>query len=268
MGETTAIEWTDHTFNPWWGCTRVSAACDHCYAETLAHRLGMDLWGKGSERRMFGDKHWSEPLKWNAKAAKAGTPARVFCASMADVFEAGAGPDVSAARTRLFELIEVTPWLTWLLLTKRPENARLMCAMWGDDWPANVWLGTTVENQRYANIRIPHLLRNGAKTRFLSCEPLLGPVELGIGDHRDGIDWIIAGGESGHGARPMNPSWVRSLRDECAQAGVPFLFKQWGEHGADGKRVGKKAAGRALDGRTHDDYPILSALTDTTNQAR
>lgn len=336
MGKNTSIEWTDHTFNPWWGCEKVSPGCAHCYADTFARRLGHGgtkppLWGPGSERRMFGDKHWAEPLAWDRAAAEAGTRARVFCASMADVFEDR--PELAAPRARLFGLILATPNLDWLLLTKRPENAdRLWRAAhrhdyeeWaGDDagqpgptWRPNVWLGTTVEDQRRAVERLPHLIAVPAAVRFLSCEPLLGPVDLrrwlhdpcncwvpameGAGQHSPkcrtfvepwGIDWVIAGGESGHGARPMHPDWARLLRDQCADTQVPFLFKQWGDwadlghahelvdkgmtyttvknsrvvnsEGGQGfhgtaprlmRRVGKGVSGRQLDGREHDAFP-------------
>jgi protein gp37 len=260
VAENTEISWTDHTFNCWWGCTRVSPACEHCYAETLAKRFGTG-WGVQARRRFFGEKHWQEPLRWNERAEREGQRARVFCASMADVFELlpDSHPDAEAmetARVRLFDLIGATPKLDWLLLTKRPEHvAELVLTDWNiDGFPANVWLGTTVEDQRRAEERIPHLLRVPARVRFLSCEPLLGPLELWqyFGSrHSDAhiaepfseaakascprcslgawpIHWVIAGGESGHGARPMHPQWAFSLRDQCQAAGVPFHFKQWG----------------------------------------
>jgi protein gp37 len=268
---------------------------------------------------------WREPLKWNAAAQAAGERHRVFCASMADVFEDL--PELVPLRARLFALVRETPALDWLLLTKRPENAdrlwidahvavRDALALIEDTWAPNVWLGTTAEDQRRADERIPHLLAVPAVVRFLSCEPLLGPVDfhtvalrisdavdpewrdgrrgepivrvLGSDNYCAGIDWVICGGESGPGARPMHPEWARSLRDQCASAGVPFFFKQWGEfktiyentnvalgksdrwlnlaggHGFHGervvaaRRVGKKAAGRLLDGRAHDAFPTES----------
>lgn len=261
MGEGTKIEWATHTFNPVWGCTKIvgpagaPSGCDHCYAATFAHRLGMDLWGKGADRRTFGDKHWNEPLRWDDKAAKAGERHRVFCASMADVFEDH--PIVADARLRLWKLIEATTHLDWLLLTKRPENVlRFAPALWTlGHWPANAWLGTTVEDDRNARIRIPRLLAvpGVVPVRFLSVEPLLGEVDLWPWLER--IDWVIAGGESGAGARPMDVRWVRRVRDECAAAHVPFLFKQWGDHDENGQRVGKGRAGRSLDGVTHDAFP-------------
>ena len=176
MGANTKIQWTDYTFNPWWGCTRVSPGCEHCYAEAFAKRCGVQ-WGVKAERRFFGDKHWAEPLKWNAAAAKLGERRRVFCASMADVFEDR--DDLRAERAKLFSLIHTTPHLDWLLLSKRPENMeRLADARWIHGWPSNVWAGCTVEDQRRADERIPHLLRVPAAVRFLSCEPLLERVDL------------------------------------------------------------------------------------------
>ena len=270
MGEGSKIEWTDHTFNPWWGCTRVSPACDHCYAATLAKRFEVG-WGASAPIRTFGEKHWNDPIRWDRAAAKAGTPARVFCASMADVFESRPGEigaAMDAERVKLWPLIEATPHLRWLLLTKRPANVLSMVpAAWRSGFPSNVWMGATVEDQLRAGERIPLLLRIPAAVRFLSCEPLLGAVELPGGatvdgdatDEIPGIHWIIAGGESGPGARPSRPDWFRSLRDQCKAAGVPFFFKQWGDwtHITETVtvRAGKAAAGRLLDGRTHDRVP-------------
>src|SRR5207245_7041240 len=154
MGKNSSIEWTDHTFNPWWGCTKVSPACTNCYAEVWARRVGADVWGASSERRFFSEKHWQEPLKWNADATAMNRRKRVFCASMADVFESR--HDLDDERAKLWNLIDATPSLDWLLLTKRPENIQLM-APWKDIWPRNVWLGTTVENHMYAETRLPHL---------------------------------------------------------------------------------------------------------------
>lgn len=263
MGEQTAIKWTDSTFNPWWGCTNVSPGCDHCYAETLAKRTGHDVWGKLTARRFFGDKHWAEPLKWNRQAEQEGVRQRVFCASMADVFEAH--PDLPPHRTRLFELIEQTPWLDWQLLTKRPDNAPTMASAWMDNWPSHVWIGTTVEDQRRANLRVPRLLRIPAAVRFLSCEPLLGPVTFrwaswvslsrehstGYLDGLKGIGWVIVGGESGPKHRPLDLENARVIRDECASAAVPFFFKQVGGRTA-------AAGGRELDGRTWDEFPVAA----------
>lgn len=268
MGKNSKIEWTHHTFNPWWGCVKISHACTHCYADTWARRVGMDLWGPKAPRRFFSDAHWRQPLLWDREAEKTGQRLRVFCASMADVFEDRR--DLDKPRTRLWELIEETPHLDWLLLTKRPEHIGRL-GMRGA-WPANVWLGTTVEDQRTAEERVPHLAAQSAKVRFISAEPLLGPVDLTrwLGDS---LHWVIAGGESGGKARIVSPTWIRSLRQQCRSGKVGFHFKQWGEWApevdtgasatrcfpaADGimmARVGKRNAGRELDGRTWDELP-------------
>ena len=193
MGAITAIQWTDHTFNPWWGCVKVSPGCQNCYAETLAHRYGT-AWGVEGERRQMADSTWAEPVKWNKAASAAGRRARVFCSSMADVFEANA--QVESARARLWSLIESTPALDWLLLTKRPGNITGMVpAAWLQEPRPNVWYGTSVENQKTAERRLPHLLGVPAAVRFLSCEPLLEPVSLAAWLH--GVQWVITGGESG-----------------------------------------------------------------------
>jgi protein gp37 len=242
----TKIEWTTHTFNAWWGCHKVSPACKNCYAEAFSKRTGNQVWGADAPRRFFGDKHWREPLKWNRDAEQAGERRRVFCGSMMDVFELHEDAEQFAlmeqARVRLWRLIGETPWLDWLLLTKRPENARAVLPhpWWFEGCP-NVWMGTTVENQEYADIRIPHLLKIKASVLFLSCEPLLGPIDIPIeylAPFKDTdpflrptprIGWVIAGGESGHHHREHQLEWSRSLRDQCQAAGVAFFFKQTGE---------------------------------------
>ncbi|MEE4207703.1 MAG: phage Gp37/Gp68 family protein [Parvularcula sp.] len=267
MAKNSQIEWTDHTFNPWWGCTKVSPACEHCYAEAWAKRLGKKVWGKRSDRRLLSDVNWAQPLKWNAEAAEEQERARVFCASMADVFEDR--PDLDSERARLWELIEKTPWLDWLLLTKRPQLI-LDMVPWSDGWPQNVWIGTTVEDQRRARERLPHLAALPAAVRFISAEPLLGPLDLS--PWKDCLDWVITGGESGGHSRPTDPSWFEALRDQCIDAGVAFHFKQWGDwrpvksrrlqprevqlaSGSRMLRVGKKQAGRRLAGATWDELP-------------
>lgn len=316
MAENTAIEWTDATFNPWEGCQKVGPGCDHCYAETRNARFGGGVavnWGPHAPRRRTTPENWRKPLAWNGAHAeffaKHGRRQRVFCASLADVFDNAVDP---MWRADLFRLIDATPNLDWLLLTKRIGNARDMikqarglpdCEWYGQ---ANVWIGATVVNQEEADRDIPKLLDTPAARRFLSMEPLLGPVDLSgnlpaeraLRWHRpmlSMLDWVIVGGESGPEARPMHPDWARSVRDQCAAAAVPFLFKQWGEwapgenverhHGTvatahwfgdtwnsgrvnlasfDGHaddepdlyRVGKKAAGRMLDGVQHDGFPL------------
>lgn len=233
MAENTKIEWADHTFNPWWGCTKISPACDNCYAEALDKRTGGTHWETGTPRRRTGTSNWAKPMKWNRDAEKAGKPAFVFCASMADVFD---NQVPKQWRVDLWALMEETPHLIWLVLTKRPQNIAKMKPGWRSDFPRNVWLGTTVENQEVAERNIPHLLKARCSKRFLSCEPLLGPIDLRkiAIDIDDGtafwsVDWVIAGGESGHNARTSHPDWYRSLRDQCARACVDFFFKQWGE---------------------------------------
>ncbi|MGE0350914.1 phage Gp37/Gp68 family protein [Hydrogenophaga sp.] len=354
MSANSKIEWTDHTFNPWIGCTQVSPGCDGCYAKAWDRRFAVSgnamRWGAGVKRTRTSAANWRQPLKWNkahaAFFAVHGRRQRVFCASLADVFDNEVDP---MWRADLFQLISETPNLDWLLLTKRIGNARSMLPVWYEDpaaWPesisahANVWIGATICNQAEADRDIPKLLQVPARVRFLSMEPLLGPVDLTdisdghadrdiprdyweegfdtedsppavghnaltgerwqrFGEWReDGprVDWVIVGGESGPNARPMHPSWARSLRDQCAAAGVPFLFKQWGEwmppesrstpyaakdwrdvvdttgqvrpiawvgdrvleSSRQVVRVGKKAAGRLLDGREWNEVPPCS----------
>lgn len=238
--------------------------------------MGHELWGARAPRRFFGETHWREPLRWNEEANNTRTRERVFCASMSDVFERRA--DLNAERRRLWGLIEATPNLDWLLLTKRPQNVSRL-APWGTRWPPNVWLGTSIENQRVAEQRLPLLLAIPAEVRFLSCEPLLGPVNLEPWFRHAGfhpIDWIIAGGESGANSRPMHPDWATSLLRQCQQFEVPFHFKQWGhwvpaelmndtaratlltltdERPVRMVRVTKRMAGRILEGTTWDGVP-------------
>lgn len=261
MADKTSIEWCDSTLNPWVGCTKVSAACDHCYAEGWAKRSGMVEWGNAPRRRT---KTWNNPLKWQRDAdafeAEHGRRRRVFCASLADVFDNQVPPEW---RADLWDLIRQCDRLDWLLLTKRPQNIRKMLPPdWGDGW-AHVWLGTTAEDQTEAVRRIPHLLAAPAAIRFLSAEPLLGPIDfrpfgLGVHHHPDNdpsdhavqavvraarrlvggpqLDWIIVGGESGPQHRPMQPEWARSIRDQCEAAGVPFFMKQLS--GRNQKQIG------------------------------
>jgi protein gp37 len=344
MTANSKIEWTDHTFNPWIGCQKVGPGCDHCYAESMmADRLKKVRWGPGAERQRTSAANWKLPLDWNAAHekffAEHGRRQRVFCASLADVFD-NAVP--RSWRRDLFDLINATRNLDWLLLTKRIGNVMAMCQHDGlmfDQLPY-VWLGASIVNQAEADRDIPKLLAIPARKRFLSMEPLLGPVDITAhvpppkrpflvagsplcrelpsrvgctrtgphypgefgcrwskvdnGGSLPGIDWVIVGGESGPGARPMHPDWALDLRDQCAEADVPFLFKQWGEwtpgvnvdrHSGtvdtalwfadkwvfgrenlasfgghiddepDLYRVGKKAASRLLDGVQHDGFP-------------
>lgn len=284
--ENSKIEWTDHTFNPWIGCTKVSPGCAHCYAETLNKRMGWAEWGKGGKRKKTGRENWKKPLQWNHTAHLRyekgdGKRPRVFCASLADWLD----EEVPWSwRMDLYDLICATPYLDWLLLTKRPERfdaamremagARTSAGWWADGRegcvPENVWVGTSVEDQKRADERIPALLDIPAKVRFLSCEPLLGPLDLSgffggpyvglpgdvvVPNYNFGIDWVIVGGESGPGARPMEREWVGDLRRQCDAASVAFFFKQWGG-------VRKKETGRELDGRTHDAIPSVNATRE------
>lgn len=246
MSTNTKIEWCDATFNPWIGCTKVSPGCDHCYAEcsTPARTLQVN-WGPGAPRRRTSAANWNLPKRWNAQAdafmAQHGRRQRVFCASLADVFDNAVDPQW---RADLFGLIQQTPNLDWLLLTKRIGNVRGMLAelAHGNDPdlslldmmpPPNVWIGATIVNQAELDRDLPKLYAAPACVRFLSIEPLLAPVTLDywpIFDEHEKplLHWVIVGGESGPNARPMHPTWARNLRDQCEAAGVPFLFKQWG----------------------------------------
>lgn len=256
MGENSGIQWTTHTFNPWVGCQRVSPGCVHCYAESYDKRVGgvpkkqradpnvpETRWGPNGKRTRTTASNWNQPLKWDAAAKTAGERHRVFCSSLADVFEDR--PELAPWRLDLFQLIAFTPHLDWLLLTKRPENIDRMLPrknlqpLTAETWP-NVWLGTTVEDQQRANERIPELLKVPAKVRFLSCEPLLERVTLNpwlLSEHgrrhigaAPGISWVIIGGESGGGARPFHLEWARDLVSQCRAAGVAPFVKQLGQN--------------------------------------
>lgn len=238
------IAWTDHTFNPWWGCVKVSEGCKNCYASAFAKRTGQDVWGVDKPRRFFGEKHWREPLAWNTEAEKAGERRRVFCGSMMDVFETHANivthSDMNAARRKLADLIRATPWLDWLLLTKRIESAAmyLQTTMGFASIQPNVWLGAAIENAENLDQRIMALATTPAKVHFVSAEPLLeslGDLQLSgrnygrhFPDWTERIDWVIVGGESGAGCRPFNPDWARSIRDQCKAEKVAFFMKQLG----------------------------------------
>jgi protein gp37 len=309
MGENTTIEWTatvlddgtvlkGFTYNPWWGCQRVSPGCGGakgvggCYAEALAKRYGYDLWGPTAPRRFFGDAHWNAPFKWNRAAEAAGVRRKVFCASMADILEDRRGLD--EPRARLFGTIERTPWLDWLLLTKRPENyLRMLPPAWLAKPLPSVWVGCTTEDQQRLEERAAHLRAVPAAVRFFSAEPLLSDLDFGLdrdattnrfgvlscdrcrgwgvvrapgyddeGFAREAactscngtgsaISWVIGGAESGPGARPMARDWIRHLRDQCAEACVPFLYKQDAEKG-------RKVSLPLLDGVQHAAFPEVS----------
>lgn len=298
MSDQTGIEWTDATWNPVTGCTKVSPGCDHCYAATFAERwrgTPGHYFERGFDVQLRPEK-LDLPLRWRK-------PRKVFVNSMSDLFH-DAVPDKYIAR--VFAVIAACPEHTFQILTKRHARMRALLGSDGfnqrvahtllrehgavlrvSDWPLrNVWLGVSTEDQKWADIRIPALLDTPAAVRWISAEPLLGSIDLSRWLHYRPIganlamepmppsmvracgltplDWVVVGGESGHGARPMHPQWARSLRDQCVAAEVPFLFKQWGafrppidgdETGASFTRVGKKAAGRTLDGELWDQYP-------------
>lgn len=247
MGETTGIAWTDHTFNPWWGCTRVSPGCEHCYAETLATvRRKLPVWGVDAGRKAMSTAYWKQPARWNKAAAAAGERRRVFCASMADVFEVAPDRNFAAkevmrvGRLSLWPLIEETPHLDWLLLTKRPQNvAKLVPPGWmSSGFPHNVWLGVTAENQEHYEKRWPILANLPAQVRFISHEPALGPLDIkpSLFFETERLlfpDWVITGGESGPGARPYNPTWARDVVTQCGLHGVAAFVKQMGSNVID-----------------------------------
>lgn len=240
MGIKTSISWADHTFNPWIGCSKVSEGCRHCYAEQFAlKRMRLNVWGLGADRHPT--KTWRDPVKWNRQADCDGVRRRVFCASLADVFE----DHVTAnnLRPRLWNLIRECASLDWLLLTKRPENIRSMLPCdWGNGW-GNVWLGTTIEDDSVA-YRLNELRSVPSVIRFVSYEPALGPIDQ---SDLSGVDWLIYGGESGPGYRPDNPDWARAIRDRCRALGIAFFYKQ----GAS-LRSGQIAE---LDGETIQEIP-------------
>lgn len=275
MGRDTRIEWVDHTFNPWIGCTRVvgggrPSACDNCYAAAMSHRRGWARFEHGAPRRRTTAAYWRQPLAWNRKAAAAGRRARVFGPSLADPFDAEVSDDW---RRDYLALIEATPWLDWILLTKRPQVARKFFA--GRPVPDNLWPGITAETQEMLALRAPSLCTIPARIHVLSAEPLLGRLDATpwLGPGRHALGWVIAGGESGARARPSHPAWLRALREQCAAAGVPFFFKQWGEwRPVDGapaarrqhvfdqpiatvEKIGRRRAGAEIDGRPWREAP-------------
>jgi protein gp37 len=238
----TKIEWAHHTVNFWWGCAKVSLACMFCYAEVLAKLFsrGKATWGPTGNRWIRHEAARRELYALDLDARERGVRERVFINSMSDTFEDR--DDLTEARERLWDACRNVSNLDILLLTKRPENIMEMVPLqWHVEWPAHVWIGTTVENRACADARIPVLLKVPARVRFLSCEPLLGPLDFSNVTKRsdavsqlgkkalDGIHWVIVGGESGGHARPMHPDWARSIQRQCEVVGVPFFFKQWGE---------------------------------------
>ncbi len=268
MGKNSKIAWTDHTFNPWVGCQKVSNGCANCYAERDMTRKPRwaNAWGPPETSERVRTKTWRGPIRWNRQAVVQENPQKVFCGSLCDVFENN--PQVGDWRIELFEdVIRNTSWLQWLILTKLPERALEFFESRPELLTANVWMGISAADQETADERISHLAQVPAKTRFLSLEPLLGPINLGFmgtapktwsENYRpvwSFFHWVIVGGESGPNARPMHPDWVHSIKDQCQEADVPFFFKQWGEYAPDGARVGKKKAGYLLDGTVWHEFP-------------
>jgi protein gp37 len=250
--ENTHISWTDHTFNPWWGCTEVSPGCDNCYARRDSTRYGFKVWGKGEPRRVFSEKHWRQPLLWNAKAAADGTRPYVFCASMADYLDVDAP---SAERERLWATIASTPFLRWLLLTKRPGQAFMVPSyLVAADY---VLFGVSVESNDY-RWRVAEMARRVGRRVFISAEPITGPLEP-LDEWADLLAWVITGGESGPHARAADPLVFYRLRGWSVAHGIPFHFKQWGEYDERMVRVGRVKAGRLLHGREWNDRPMFGA---------
>lgn len=258
MAAETGISWTDSTFNPWIGCAKVSPGCDHCYAEVSTPSRTMKiLWGPNELRQRTSFGNWKLPRQWELGHqgffAKYGRKRRVFCASLADVFD---NRIEASWREDLWALVRSTPNLDWLILTKRIGN---VAAMLPDDWGSgynNVWLGISVVNQEEADRDIQKLLNTPARMRWLSMEPLLSPVSLGdiLDKSGETLDWIVVGGESGPRARPMEPSWVRALHSECKISSVPFFFKQWGG-------TTKEKGGCLIDGIEIKSWPEQPKLT-------
>ena len=226
MADKTEIAWTDSTFNPWWGCTKIAPGCDHCYAAALDKRTGGNHWQ--NQPRVMSDAYWRRPTSWNKQAKETGKRHLVFCGSMCDWADKNAP---KTERNRLWQVIKNTPQLTWQLLTKRAANiGKFLPEDWRDGYP-NVWLGVTVEDKKHGLKRLARLKEIPAVMRFISVEPLLedlGEINL------SGIGWVIVGGESGPGARPMLPQWVDKLYSQCDQQNVPFFFKQWGARSSKG----------------------------------
>ena len=229
MGKNSKIEWTDHTFNPWIGCQKVSPGCDHCYAEAqnAFRKWNGGTWGPHAPRKRTSVNYWKQPFKWNREAEafkrKYGHRPRVFCASLADVFD-NQGP--ASWRKDLFDLIRKCDQLDWLMLTKRPQNAgKMLPSDWGDGYP-NVWVGMTAEDQPHFDQRWKHLQKIPALIKFVSYEPAIGPLRLP--DHGPFPDWLISGGESGGGARPVKRQWIRDVIADCRQHSIAVFHKQWG----------------------------------------
>ena len=240
------IEWTEATWNPVTGCTQVSPGCANCYAMRFAERfrgVASHPYERGFDLQLRPER-LEQPLRWKK-------PRTIFVNSMSDLFH----PDVPDGYIQqVFAVMEEASRHRFQVLTKRSERLAEMSPQL--PWPENIWMGVSVENQRWTS-RIDDLRQTGAAIKFLSCEPLLGPLDLDL----EGIDWVIAGGESGPGARPMDGDWVRGVRDQCEKACTAFFFKQWGAHDESGKRVGKKRAGRRLDGIAWNAIPARAHMS-------
>lgn len=240
MAQRSLIEWTEATWNPVTGCTKVSPGCAHCYAETFAERfrgVPSHPYERGFDLQLRPER-LDQPLAWQQ-------PHTIFVNSMSDLFH----EDIPLSYIRdIFHVMKKAYWHRFQVLTKRTERMADVAGRWS--WPENVWMGVSVENQRWT-CRVDDLRKVPASVRFLSCEPLLGPLKLDL----RGIHWVIVGGESGPRARPMSAEWARDIREQCEEASVAFFFKQWGAHNEAGERVGKGRAGRVLDGRAWEGMP-------------
>jgi protein gp37 len=260
MGETTKIPWCDATFNLWWGCQKIAPECANCYARDFANRMhpALKLWGgDDSVRRISSESYWKKLAAWDKKAAKRGKPFRVFVGSMMDLFEFR-DHDQTEAFLRFFGIVAETPNLTYLCLTKRPENAV------GIGFPPNVWIGTSAGTQATWDRNVMHLAKVSATYRFVSMEPMLEPIEmslagtlpkdmgLGYTELYERINWVIVGAESGHNRRPFDREWARLIRDECSAFDVPFFYKQ--EIGPDRKKIETPP----LDGVVHVAFPDIA----------
>lgn len=245
MGKDTKIPWATHTFNPWWGCAKLPyrRGCDRCYAESFSKRAGKNVWGQDAERWIASENVWKNPRRWNAEAAESGARPMVFCMSMGDFLEDR--PELVQPRNRAIRIIKETQYLDWLILTKRIKNSHFL--PWKPGlFPSNVRIGITVENQEVWDEDVQYLQDLECRN-FVSVEPMLGPIALGC----PGIDWVICGAESAPGkrlGRPINLDWVRSLRDQCVRAGVPFFYKQ-------GPVDGRLVELPKLDGRVWAELP-------------
>ena len=295
MGENSEISWTNHTFNPWIGCDRVSPGCDHCYAEAIDGRFGGGHWGPAAPRRFMNDAYWRKPINWNARAVRTGVRERVFCGSLCDWAEMRpdeVGAIQAVTRMRLWQQINATPMLDWLLLSKRPENWAMLLpwaqpgggnymrsdrvSTYAEPW-LNVWLMVTGENSEQLIRRTEILRRTPAAVRGISAEPLLEHISAKTWDQALGrrvdyrrsgdgtgptpdfprIDWLIVGDESGSGARPAQPDWIRTAREAALRHGVAFHFKQW--NGPTGGTVGITGLRKSPKSKVH--LPVLDGLT-------